>query len=316
MENLIFSVNTVAPVFLIILLGIVFKKVKIIDEGFVSTSSQLVFNVSLPALIFIGISKADFSAILSFKVIGIIYGGILFAFVFSWILSSIFIKEKDRKGPFIQGSLRGNTVIMGLALVMNVFGEQGVAEASIIIAFIVPLFNLLSIISLTVPMHSGGAGSYKKVMLNLAKNPLFIAILVALPFSLFSVHIPVVLDVSLSYLAKMTLPLALLGIGGSLSFSSVRTNFLLASAASFIKIVVVPVLSLLAGIKLGVQGSALGIIFIISATPTAISSFVMAKAMGNDSQLAANIIVISTLGSIFTIGIGVFILKMLNLLGI
>ncbi len=316
MENLIFSINTVAPVFLIILVGIFLKKIGIIDEKFVSTSSQVVFKVSLPALIFSGISKTDFRTIFSWKVLAVMYGGIFFAFAFSWLLSVVLIQEPERKGPFIQGSLRGNTVIMGLALVMNVFGEQGVAEASIIVAFIVPLFNVLSVIALTVPMHSGGTGSYKKIVLNLVKNPLIIAILVSLPFSILSIQLPVVIDVSLSYLAKMTLPLALIGIGGSLSFSAVRSNFLLSAAASFIKIVIVPAGVVIAGIKLGIRDSTLGIIFIISAAPAAISSFVMTKAMKNDSQLAANIIVISTLGSIFTIGSGIFILKTLDLLGV
>ncbi len=316
MENFIFSINTVAPVFIIILVGIFLKRTGIIDDKFVSTSSHLVFKVSLPALIFLSISKTNFRAILDMKVIAIMYGVIFFAFFLSWLLAALLIKEKDRKGPFIQGSLRGNTVIMGLALVMNVFGEKGVAEASIIVAFIVPLFNFLSVIALTVPMHNRNAGSYKRIAATIVKNPLIIAILVSLPFSLFSIHIPVVVDLSLTYLAKMTLPLALIGIGGSLTFSTIRSNFMLSAGASFIKIVVVPVIVLLAGIKLGIHGSALGIIFIISATPSAISSFVMAKAMKNDSQLAANIIVVSTLGSIGTIGGGIFILKTLDLLGI
>ncbi len=309
-----FSINTVTPVFIIILLGIVLKKAGIIDDRFVSASSLLVFRISLPALIFTGISKTDFREIFSWRVILIMYGGILFSFVLAWFISVITVKERNQRGPFVQGSLRGNTVIVGLALVLNVFGEQGVAEASIIVAFIVPLFNILSVIALTVPMHRGGMDSYKKIALNLATNPLIIAIIISLPFSIFSVNLPELIDISLSYLARMTLPLALIGIGGSLSFKSLKNNLLLSAAASFIKIVIVPVAVLSAGLVAGVSGSSLGIMFVISATPAAISSFVMAEAMGNDSQLAANIIVLSTLGSIVTIGMGIFILKSLNLL--
>ncbi len=316
MDNLVFSINVVAPVFTIILLGVFLKRIKLIDDAFVSVSSALVYKTSLPVLIFLNISRTDFVSIFNGKIILIFYAGILSAFAVAVIISLLFIKDKKRAGAFIQGSYWGNSVIVGLALVLNVFGDRGVAQASIIVAFLIPLFNSLAVLTLTVTSGKHGSGSPGLIIGKLSRNPLIIAVLLALPFSVFRISIPVFMSTSLSYLARMSLPLALIGIGGSLSFESLRSNSILSLAAALIKIVFVPLAVVSAALKFGITGELLSILFLISATPTAISSFIMARAMDSDSQLAASIIVITTLASVFTMGAGIFILKALGLLGI
>lgn len=316
MNNLIFSINVVVPVFIIILLGVFLKRINIIDDVFVSKASALVYKTSLPVLIFINISETDFASLFNGKLILAFYAGIFSAFIMSGIFSLIFINHKKRRGAFIQGSFWGNSVIIGLALVLNVFGDSGVAVAAIIIAFIIPVFNSLAVLVLTINSDRESTGSLKMILYKLSRNPLIIAVAAALPFSIFKIPLPIFFSASLSYLARMALPLALIGIGGSLSFSSLRANSLLPIAASGIKIIMTPIVVVFFALRLGIQGQLLGILFLISATPTAISSFIMARAMGGDSQLAANIIVITTLGSIFTMSAGIFILKSLGLLGI
>lgn len=316
MNNLIFSINVVAPVFIIILLGVFLKRIRIIDDVFVSDASALVYKTSLPVLIFIKISQTDFVSIFNGKVILIFYAGIFSAFITAGILSAFFINNKKRAGAFIQGSFWGNSVIVGLALVLNVFGDSGVAVAAIIVAFIIPVFNSLAVLVLTISSDRDSTGSLKIIFYKLSRNPLIIAVAAALPFSIFRIQLPVFFSASLSYLASMALPLALIGIGGSLSFSSLRANSLLSIAASGIKIIITPVVVVVLALRFGIKGQLLGILFLISATPTAISSFIMARAMDSDSQLAANIIVITTLGSVFTMGAGIYILKTLGLLGV
>ncbi len=317
MSNLVFSINVVAPVFAIILLGVFLKKIKIIDDGFVSRSSVLVYRISLPALIFINISRTDFASIFNGTVILLLYAGIAFAFLTAWLFSLFFIHDKKRAGAFIQGTFWGNSVIVGLALVLNVFGDSGVAAASIIVAFLIPVFNTLAVLVLTaLSDHSSiTTEAFKRIFFRLSRNPLIIAVAVSLPFSIFRIPLPVLVSTPLSYLARMALPLALLGIGGSLSFSSLKANLPLAIAASGVKIVAVPVFVMIIALQTGITGQLLGILFLLSATPTAISSFIMASAMDSDSELAANIIVVTTLGSIFTMGAGIYFLKTFGLLG-
>ena len=316
MDNLIFSINVVAPVFIIILLGIFLKRIQIIDDTFVSKASSLVYKTALPVLVFNNIRRTDFALLFNGRVILIFYAGIFCALLLSGFFSFFFIKSPKRRGAFIQGSFWGNSVIVGLALVLNIFGDSGVAAASIIIAFIIPVFNILAVLVLTVNSKQGRTGSVTLILYKLSRNPLIIAVVAALPFSIFKISLPVFLSVSLSYLARMALPLALIGIGGSLSFSSLRANSALSIAASCIKIVVTPLVVVLLAVKFGIHGQLLGILFVLSATPTAISSFIMARAMDGDSQIAANIIVITTLGSVLTIGAGIYILKSQGLLGI
>ncbi len=316
MGNLVFSINVVAPVFAIILLGVFLKQIKIIDDVFVAAASSLVYKTSLPVLIFIKISRTDFASIFNGKAVLVLYAGIAAAFLTAGTIALIFIRDRKRAGAFIQGSFWGNSVIVGLALVLNVFGDSGAAAAAIIVAFIIPVFNSLAVFVLTLFSDRGSTGLLRMICRKLSRNPLIIAVAAALPFSIFRIQLPVFLSTSLSYLGSMALPLALIGIGGSLRFSSLRANSILSIAASGIKIIMTPVVVVSLALWSGIRGELLGILFIISATPAAISSFIMASAMDSDSQLAANIIVITTLGSVFTMGAGIYILKSLGLLGV
>ena len=314
MENLLFSINTVLPVFLIILLGIFLKKKEIINENFISLSSYLVFKVSLPALVFIKISQTNFTQVFDPREVLLLFGGSLLFYIISWILSIILIKDLKSRGSFIQGSFRGNIAIIGLAIVFNVFGESGLTRGAILLAFAIPLFNTISVIALVVPLHQGAKGATRKIISTLFTNPLILAVIFALPFSLFNIYLPVIAQKTLSYLSKMTLPLALIGVGGSLSFHSLKEKLSFSIIATIIKILLIPVTVSLAAYYVGIRNESLGILFIVSGVPTAIASFIMAKSMHNDSHLAANIILLTTLGSVITIGFGIFFLKALVLI--
>jgi len=313
MSNLIFSINAVAPVFLIILLGIFLKKINIMDDDFVSKSSTLVFKLALPSLVFQKVSSINFKESFNLLEMILLVAGTFFALGLAWIFSRLFIKENFQKGSFIQGSFRGNVAVLGLALILNVFGENIMARSAVMVVVLIPLFNILAVLVLTLPMQNGKKTPWTAILFNLLKNPLIIAILLALPFSLLNIEIWPLAITTLSYLSRIALPLALLGIGGSLNFKTIREHLLLSIAAAAIKIVIMPLTVTVSAWYMGVRGVSLGIIFIVASSPTAISSFVMARAMDNDSHLAANIIMVTTFGSVFTTGAGIFIMKYLGM---
>jgi hypothetical protein len=151
--------------------------------------------------------------------------------------------------------------------------------------------------------------SYGRMLHEIVTNPLIISILAAIPFSYFKIRLPNFVATTIDYLATLTLPLALLGIGGALNFASIKKDFKLALAATFIKIVLLPAGLTYAAFHIGIMGDDLVALFMLFATPTAVVSYIMAEAMGCNSELAGNIIVMTTLGSIFTISLGIFILK-------
>jgi len=308
LQNLIFSLTLVAPVFLIVALGYFLKRIGVINENFVSVSSKIVFTISLPALIFIEVSSIHLEEILNVNLILFVYAGTLVTFAAVWITAGFFTRAGKDKASFIQGSFRGNFAIVGLAIIVNYYGIQNLGKASLVLAFTIPLYNVLSVIALTVPLKEKGQ-HYSKTLLEILKNPLIIAVFAAIPFSYFGITIPGFLKTSIGYLSALALPLALVGIGGFLSFSDITKESSLTVISTILKLLVFPAIMTFAAYLLDFRGIDLGIIFILFACPTAIASFIMAEAMGANSRLAGNILLLTTLVSVITITLGLFILK-------
>lgn len=312
-ENIIFTANIVAPVFLIIAVGYFAKRMKIINEVFVEVTSRLVFQISLPVFIFLEIAELDLSQVLELKQIAYIYAATIIPYLLIWFGTIPFIKNPKDKSAFVQGAFRGNYAIVGLALISNLFGGEALGKATLILAFLLPLYNVLAVIVLVVPKHQGKI-NFKSIFLEILLNPLILAVVFALPLSYFKLKLPEMLSSTGNYLADLALPLALVGIGGSLNMENLKRASTLAFTASIIKIVIIPIILTIGAYLLGYVMDDLGIMFIVFACPTAIASFVMADAMGANSKLAGNIIMLTTLGSVFTIAIGILLLKSFGLI--
>ena len=309
MHNLIIIANLVAPVFLIVALGYFLRILGVINDNFVKLSSKLVFNVSLPALVFMEVSRINISGAIDIKLVGFAYVITIFVFGMNWLISRFITKNGKDKAAFIQGSFRGNFAVIGLALIASIFGNDKLGKASLLLAFMIPMFNVLSVIALTVPVRKEKQLNISKTFIEIIKNPLILAVIFALPFSYFHIKLNSVFLKTGNYLADLALPLALIGIGGFLNFKDVKRASGLAFTATFLKLIVVPSIAAFAAFKLGFMGDDLGILFILFAVPTAIASFIMADAMGVNSKLAGNILLITTLCSVVTITLGLFILK-------
>ncbi len=312
-ENIVFTANIVAPVFLIIAVGYFARKRKIINEVFVDITSKFVFQVSLPVFIFLEISELDLNQVFDINQIIFITLGTFITYILIWIAAIPFIKNPADKGAFVQGAFRGNYAIVGLALIKNLLGTDALGKASLILAFLLPVYNILAVIVLVVPKHQGKI-KIKTILQEIIFNPLILAVIIALPFSYWEIKLPEMFSVTGNYLAELALPLALIGIGGSLNLENIKKASTLAFTSSIIKIVILPAVLTFIAFLLGYRNDDLGIMFIAFACPTAIASFVMADVMGANSKLAGNIIMITTLGSVFTISAGIIILKSFGLI--
>jgi hypothetical protein len=309
MQNLVFIFNTVLPVFIIVALGFVLRKTGLINDNFVSLSSKIVFNVSLPVLVFIEISRIDLDTILDFRLILFVYAGTIISFILTWFLSKFFTQNGYDRSVIIQGSFRGNFAIVGLALITNIFGIDKLGKASLVLAFTIPLYNVLSVIALTVPVRKEKNLDLKSVFVEIAKNPLILGVIFALAFSYFKIPLNDMLAKSANYVAALALPLALLGIGGFLKFKDMREGIKLSGYSSVFKLILIPLVATFFAVQYGFKDEDLGIIFILFACPTAIASFIMSDAMGVNSKLAGKILLITTVFSVFTIAIGLYVLK-------
>lgn len=163
-------------------------------------------------------------------------------------------------------------------------------------------------------MQQSSGPSIIRPIKEIARNPLIIAVLLALPFSYYGWGLPSVGDKIGTYFANLTLPLALLAIGGSLNLKSLRNTSGQSGWSTLIKLIIMPLILTLGAWLYGFKGQELGILFVLFGCPTAAASFIMAKAMGGNAQLAANIILTTTLGSLITLSSGIYFLRLWNLI--
>ncbi len=308
LESLSFAVDVTLPISIIIVLGVLLKRIRWIDDEFANTGSRLVFNLTLPCLLFINIAKTDLTA--SFPVDLIVFAAIvttLFFLAFHFL--AFYIPSVNSRGAFVQGSCRGNMAIIGLALSLNAFGDDVLPLASMYLAAIVVPYNIYSI--LTLYYHQSETPTSKMVAQSVLTNPLAVSIFAAIIVSVSGLQLPELFVDTGNYISAMTLPLALLCVGASIRLQEFKVSRLLYFAIAS-KIVLIPLSVVILAYAFGFRDHELGVLFIMMATPTAAAAFPMVRAIGGDYHLTAAIIAGSTLLSMFTTTIGLFLLRYLQ----
>ncbi|MCP8463783.1 AEC family transporter [Pseudomonas sp. ZM23] len=301
------TLGITAPVFAMLFLGVLLRRVGWIDPPFIQTASALVFNATMPAMLFLGIYHSDLHSAARPAVLLYFCLATLVGFLLAWGWSIWRVPRADR-GVYTQGAFRGNNGIIGLALATSLYGDHGLALGSVLAALVILCYNTLSSVVLAIyspSMKSDPLSIFKSVL----KNPLILSVLAALPFSWLQIALPGWALTSADYFAQMTLPLALICIGGTLSLASLRESGGVALSASLMKMVWLPLLCTFGAWSYGFRGAELGVLFLYFASPTAAASFVMARAASGNHELAASIIVITTLAAAVTTNIGIFLLQ-------
>ena len=316
LESLLFSINTVVPVFIIVAVGVLLKYKNFMDNSFFSQSEKFVFKIALPAYLFIEVATADTSVVFDSKFIIYCVAGIVLSFLILCVFVPIFIKSNDKRGAFIQGAYRSNFALLGVPLAANMLGQEGMTQIAMILPFAIVLFNMFAVIILSVyaPVNKKlkTLQIIKNILINIITNPLILAVIAALPFIFFKINLPPIINKSVAYLANLSMPLALLSLGANCTLNSFKGRFKLAFTASVLKTIIIPIVTVVIAILLGFRNEQLGIIFILFGGPTAISSYIMAKNMDGDYELAGQIMLISTIMCTGTIFLGVFLLRFLN----
>lgn len=304
-ESFVFAVDVTLPISIIIILGVILKRLAWINDEFANIGSKLVFNLTLPALLFVNIATTDLTSHFPSLLIAVAAGVMILSFVVLHF-SAKYIPDQFSRGAFVQGTCRGNMAIVGLALAASAFGNEVLPLAAMYLAALVVPVNIFSI--LTLYYHQAETPSFKTVSKSVATNPLAIAIFGAVLIALFSIKLPrVILDTG-HYLARMTLPLALLCVGASIRLHEFKASRLL--YASIVgKIVLLPFIATLIGYYCGLQGQELGVLYVMSAAPTAAAAYPMVRSIGGNYHLTAAIIAGSTLFSMFTSAFGLFLLR-------
>lgn len=209
-----------------------------------------------------------------------------------------FEKENRKRGVLVQGISRSNFILFGIPVATALYGEKSLGVASILVGVVVPLINTLSVIALE--YFRGSKPSLKKVLKGIIGNPIIIGAVSALVLVIFGVKLPSIIEKFLGEMANIATPLALVILGGSVTFSSIRNNRVQLTAAVIARLVLVPIAGLSVAVALGFREIELVILMAMFASPSAVSSYTMAMQMDGDGELAGQLVVFTTVFSIIT----------------
>ena len=314
MENLIFSLNATVPVFLMMLLGMLFRKLGWIDEAFASKMNQFVFLVPLPVLVFHDLAAADIGDVWNFRFVAFCLLVTAASIAICAVLSC-FLKEKSQRGEFIQASYRSSAALLGIALTTNIYGDAGLVPLMIIGS--VPLYNIMAVVvlSLTSPAKDAPKkGLWKSTLKGIVTNPIILGIAAGLLWSVLRLSFPPILGKTVSSLSDLAAPLGLIAMGATFRLDKAVGQAKPAIAASLIKLVGFCVLFLPLAVRMGFREEELVAILIMLGSATTVSCYVMAKNMGHEGTLTSSAVMLTTLFSAFTITGWLFLLKSLGLL--
>lgn len=317
MSNLIFSLNATMPLFIMMALGYILKRINFIDDNSASVMNRLVFRVFLPALLFIDLAKENFTAIWDGKLVLFCLVVTLLSIVIAFLISLVVSKDKADRGEIIQGSFRSAAATLGIAFMLNIY-DSATAVALMIVGS-VPIYNITSVIVLEVTAEDEAEGRSRKELIlktlkNVVTNPIILSIAAGLVWSLLSIPMPAIMDKSVTYLGNVASPLALIVLGASFKFSDAGGKIKETVAVSFSKLILLTAIFLPVAVKLGFRNESLVAILIMLGSGTTSSSFIMAKNMGHKGIISASAVMITTLLMSFTMAGWLFILKSLGLI--
>jgi malate permease and related proteins len=290
-------IETIAPIFLIIIFGYIIRKKGFLAEQFLSDANRFVFLFPLPVMIFAGIVKSSVSDVSFSRVFAVVIPTIAMAGI-AFLAGSMLRLRKGALGSFVQTTFHGNVSYIGLAVLFYTLGEGGLRKGSILIGVLILVNNALAIGILS--WTSGQHKNVFKALFSIVKNPVIVATFLGTVFLFLGIKMPTIILKSMGILANIALPMALIVIGASMTVNTIKYSFKLSTAITVSKLMLLPGLSVLFCRLFAIpyQEALPGILLL--ATPTATTSYILATELAGDKDLASGAITLSTLVSPIT----------------
>lgn len=312
MENFILTVNIILPLFLVMAVGYLCQRMKLINADTVKKMNSIVFKVFIPVMLVESLLEAekDFSAgpkIFLFAGIGIV-----FAYLLMWLVVPLLVKENSKRGVIIQGCCRSNFVLFGVPLVKAMCPDGDYSIAAYLVIIVIPLFSALSVVVLEA--YRGEKASFKKILFGIVKNPLIIASVLGIILKFIPVEYPAFFMKALSNLSSISTPLALFLLGAFFEFKKLKDNIKPLIVGICGKLIVLPAIMLPIAAAIGIRGPELASLIIVFGSPSAVTSFTMAQQMGADGELAGQQVVLSSLLSCLSLFVIIFVCKQFALI--
>ena len=305
------SANAVLPMCLIMALGYGTRRLGWIRREEIFAINKIAFRIFLPCLLYYNVYCSDLSGSFDPLLMAYAVGGVLLTFGLSLGYTLLTEKLPERRGVMIQGMFRSNYVIMGIPVATALLGSDQLGTVSILIAVVVPLFNMLAVVVLEV--FRGQKPKPLHILGQIAKNPLVIASALGILTLAAGIRLPHILERTIQNVSAIASPLQLFLLGAFFQFSGLKTYRRELVTVSAAKLIVSPGLFLGLGALLGFRGVAFVSLIGIFASPTAVNSFTMAQQMGGDAELAGDIVVTTSAVSILTMFLWIFLFKSLGM---
>ncbi len=318
-ENILFSIGAVLPIFLLVVLGYILKRTNFLPDAFYAGGEKFVFKIALPCMLFLNVVNSTVENLTdNLPLVLFCSVAVVSFFLLLCLIVPLFVKDNDKRGAFIQGAYRSNFGILGLPLAANLFGTEGTATAAILMPAAIIFFNVLAVVILTIYAPNDVKKKPLALAADIAKsvvtNPLVIAVVLGLPFLFFDIELPQFAYKTIDDLSGTVSALALVSLGAGFRKESLVGKVGYSLVASAVKTAVLPTIAVAVGYLLGFRGVQLGLVFVLFGSPTAVSSYIMAKNMKSDHEMAGQILLLSTLMCLFTLFIGIFLLRTLYLI--
>lgn len=314
--HLVFSLNATMPVFLLMALGIILRRVGIVDATFASRLNTFVFCVALPVLLFRDISSVDLAqewdARFVFDCALITLATIVFASA-----ASVFVKGRATRGEFIQGAYRSSVAILGVALMQSIYGSS--QAAAMMIIGVVPLYNAAAVAILAVcaedsqAKRKGARAMFLGIARDIVTNPIIVGIAAGLLWAVLRLPMPEAAGKAVDAVAGLATPLGLVAMGAMADFRRMREEARSSLGASAIKLFGLCAAFLPVCVALGYRGEELMALLFMLGSATTVSSFVMARNMGYEGVVSSAVVMITTLGSVFSLTAWIYLLRCLGL---
>lgn len=309
-----FAFNGITPLILLVVLGYFVKRVGLLDQITIDKVTKFLFQVAFPVSLFNSTYKIEVADYFNPLLYGYAIGMILLIVAVLMAILPRFVKGNKQRGAMIQGIYRGNYLLLGYPLALNLFGDQGVGPTAMLLPVVIFTYNVLAVFVLEFYRGEETRVDMLKVIAGVARNPLILGAVLGVGFSLLPVELPVSLARTIDDVGKIANPMALIMLGGQFNWSRVTSNRHLLVWATALREFAIPTLTTIGAILLGFRGPELGALFILFASPTAVTSFIMAKTMNSDGDLASQIVLATTLTSGFSLFLGTYILRALALI--
>lgn len=312
MNNLILTVNAVLPIFLLMIVGYICKQTALVTPGCVKEMNKLVFKIFLPVSLAKSLMNMDANIGGRVPMVAACMIGIFAIFLASMFVIPKLVPENERRGVMVQALFRGNCAILGVPLGEALFpGGDGGVIAMMIMAT-VPLFNVLAVF--TLEYFRGGTCNFKKVLLGVLKNPLIWGCAIGFAIGRLPFDMPQFALSTVDKLAGMASPLALFTLGATIDLKKLGSNARILFWGVSSRLVFIPAALLAVSILLGFRGAEIVALLIAFATPSAVSSYTMAAQMDGDAELAAQMVMLTSVFSSLTIFLFVFVMKSLGVI--